>query len=94
MKIDPENKVQIVVTQSSCPLMKKGATVYLNGAVIDYRESAPVCVTALVGIYPWIMTARFGIESAAMGFDGDYRVSCPDKLVEFAISSCNTATRF
>ncbi len=94
MKIDPENKVKIVVTQSGCPLMKKGATVYLNGAVIDYRESAPVCVTALVGIYPWIMTARFGIESAAMGFDGDYRVSCPDKLVEFAISSCNGATRF
>lgn len=94
MKIDPENKVKIVVTQSGCPLMKKGATVYLNGAVIDYRESAPVCVTALVAIYPWIMTARFGIESAAMGFDGDYRVSCPDKLVEFAISSCNGTTRF
>ena len=94
MKIDPENKVKIVVTHSGCPLMKKGATVYLNGSVIDYRESAPVCVTALAGIYPWIMTARFGIESAAMGFDGDYRVCCPDKLVEFAISSCHTATRF
>jgi len=89
MKIDPNNKVKIVVTHSGCPLMKKGATVYLNGAVIDYRESAPVCVTALAGIYPWIMTARFGIESSAMGFSGDYRVSCPDKLVEFAISSCN-----
>jgi len=94
VKIDPENKVKIVVTQSGCPLMKKGATVYLNGALIDYRESAPVCVTALAGIYPWIMTARFGIESAAMGFDGDYRVSCPDKLVEFAISSNQPETRF
>jgi uncharacterized repeat protein (TIGR04076 family) len=94
LKIDPENKVKIVVTQSGCPLMKKGATVYLNGPVIDYRESAPVCVTALVGIYPWIMTARFGIESAAMGFDGEYRVSCPDKLVEFAISSSQPGSRF
>jgi len=94
LKVDPENKVKIVVTQSGCPLMKKGATVYLNGPVIDYRESSPVCVTALAGIYPWIMTARFGIESAAMGFDGAYRVSCPDKLVEFAISSHLPGTRF
>ncbi len=94
MKIDPENKVKIVVTHSGCPLMKKGATVYLNGSLIDYRESAPVCVTALAGIYPWIMTARFGIESQAMGFDDGYRVCCPDKLVEFAISNCNSAPRF
>jgi uncharacterized repeat protein (TIGR04076 family) len=94
LKIDPENKVKIVVTHSGCPLMKKGATVYLNGALIDYRESSPVCVTALAGIYPWIMTARFGIESQAMGFDGDYRVSCPDKLVEFAISSYQPGERF
>lgn len=74
--------------------MKTGATFYLNGSLIDPRESAPICVTALVGIYPWIMTARFGIESQAMGFDGGYRVSCPDKLVEFAITDCHPAPRF
>jgi len=94
LKVDPEHKVKIVVTHSGCPLMKKGATVYMNGSIIDYRESAPVCVTALVGIYPWIMTARFGIESSAMGFDGDYRVCCPDKLVEFSITSYDPAPRF
>lgn len=94
MKIDPENKVKIVVTQSGCPLMKKDATVYLNGPLIDYRESAPACVTALAGIYPWIMTARFGIESSAMGFDSGYRVSCPEKLVEFVISSSQPGTRY
>lgn len=90
--IDPERKVKIVVTHSGCPLMKKGATVYLNGSLIDYRESAPVCATALAGIYPWIMTARFGIESPAMGFDGGYQVSCPDKLVDFTISCCHPVT--
>jgi hypothetical protein len=40
------------------------------------------------------MTARFGIESSAMGFDGDYRVCCPDKLVEFSITSYDPALRF
>jgi len=94
MKADPEQKVRIVVTHSGCPLMKKGATVYLNGSLIDYRESAPMCVTALAGIYPWVMTARFGIESPAMGYDAGYRVSCPDKLVEFAITPCSPGARY
>lgn len=94
MKIDPDKKVKIVVTQSGCPLMKKGATVFLNGALIDYRESAPVCVTALTGIYPWIMTARFGIESQSLGFDEGYKVSCPDRLVEFSITTCMPGPRF
>ncbi len=94
MKIEPENKVKITVTHSGCPLMKKGATVYLNGSLIDYRESAPMCVTALNGIYPWIMTARFGIKSSAMGYDTGYRVSCPDKLVEFTVTACQPGSRF
>lgn len=94
MKIDPGQKVKLVVTHSGCPLMKPGATIYLNGSLINYRESAPICVTALTGIYPWIMTTRFGIESEAMGYDDGYRVSCPEKLVEFSVSNCHPRPRF
>jgi uncharacterized repeat protein (TIGR04076 family) len=93
MKVNPDHRVKIVVTASGCPLMPEGATVFLDGALIDYRESAPVCVTALAGIYPWVMTARFGIESPAMGYAGGYRVSCPDKLVEFAVTACPPGPR-
>ena len=88
MKLEPDKKVRILVTRSSCPLMKEGESVYLNGALLDYANSAPVCVTALLGIYPWVMTARFGIESAKLGHDDGYQICCPDRLVEFAVTTC------
>ena len=68
--------------------MKVDSCVYLDGPMIDYAASAPVCVTALLGIYPFIMTARFGIESDKMGHNDGYHVCCPDKIVEFVVSSC------
>lgn len=91
MKLEPDRRVRILVVSSECPLMKAGESVYLDGALIDYANSAPVCVTALLGIYPWIMTARFGIESEKLGHHNGYRLWCPDKLVEFAVSSCTDA---
>lgn len=87
MKLEPDKRVEIRVVASGCPLMKAGGSVYLDGPMIDYAASAPVCVTALLGIYPFIMTARFGIESEKMGHDNGYHVCCPDKLVEFVVSS-------
>ncbi|TWJ32636.1 TIGR04076 family protein [Geobacter argillaceus] len=89
MRMEPDQRVRIEVVSSECPLMKEGATVYLNGPLIDYERSAPVCVSALVGIYPWVMTARFGIESEKLGHTpAGYRLCCPDKLVEFSITAC------
>ena len=88
MKLEPNKRVQIKVVKSECSLMKPDSCVYLDGPMIDYAASAPVCVTALLGIYPFIMTARFGIESEKMGHDDGYHVCCPDKIVEFVVSTC------
>lgn len=88
MKREPDGRVRIEIVKSECTLMEAGGSVYLDGPVIDYARSAPVCVTALLGIYPYIMTARFGIESEKMGHNDGYHVCCPDKLVEFVVSTC------
>lgn len=88
MKLEPDRRVRIEVVKSECTLMKTGESVYLNGPMIDYERSAPVCVTALLGIYPFVMTARFGIESEKMGHNDGYHVCCPDRLVEFVVTSC------
>jgi uncharacterized repeat protein (TIGR04076 family) len=90
MKLEPDKRVQIKVVKSECSLMKTGECVYLDGPMIDYANSAPVCVTALLGIYPFIMTARFGIESEKMGHTDGYHVCCPDKIVEFVVSAVPT----
>ena len=86
MKLEPDKKVKIEVIRSECDLMKRGDTVYLSGPVLDREKSGPVCVTALLSLYPWIMGARFGIESEHMGWKDGYTVSCPDKLVDFRIT--------
>lgn len=88
MEREPDRIVRIEVVKSECPLMKTGESIYLDGPMIDYARSAQICVTALLGVYPFIMTARFGIESQKLGYDNGYLVCCPDKLVEFAISCC------
>jgi uncharacterized repeat protein (TIGR04076 family) len=87
VKLEPDKRVQIKVVKSECPLMKLDSCVFLDGPMIDYAASAPVCVTALLGIYPFIMTARFGVESEKMGYKDGYHVCCPDKIVEFVVSS-------
>lgn len=88
MKLEPDKRVRIEVVRSECKLMEVGGSVYLDGPMIDYVSSAPVCVTALLGIYPFVMTSRFGIESEKMGHREGYRVCCPDRLVEFVVSTC------
>jgi len=88
MKLEPDQRVQIKVVRSECALMETGGIVYLDGPMIDYARSAPACLTALLGIYPFIMTSRFGIESEKLGHNDGYRVCCPDKLVEFVVSTC------
>lgn len=92
VQLEPGKRVRIHVVESQCSLMEKGSDVYLDGPMIDYAASAPVCVTALTGIYPFVMTARFGIESQKLGYNDGYRVCCPDKIVEFVISTVETET--
>ncbi len=88
MQLEPDKEVQIEVTQCDCDLMKKGDSIYLKGPMIDKEKSENICVTALTAIYPWVMTARFGVESKNLEFDeGCYKVWCPEKLVEFTIRS-------
>lgn len=84
---EPERPVRIRVTASTCPLMKTGDEVFISGPLIDYQRSAPMCLSALVGIYPWVMTARLGVASQALGYRDGYHLVCPDKLVEFVITA-------
>ena len=90
MKAEPGKNVKIEVVHSECDLMKKGDAVYLNGPVLDCEKSGPVCVTALLSIYPWIMGARFGIESEHLGWKDGYNVCCPDGLVKFKVTFFDT----
>lgn len=88
MHLEPDKEVKIEVTQCDCDLMKKGDCLYLNGPLINKDKSDTICVTALIAIYPWVMTARFGVESKKLEYDrGCYTVWCPEKLVEFSIRS-------
>lgn len=88
MHLEPDKEVQIEVTQCGCDLMKKGDCLYLKGPMINKERSDSFCMTALISIYPWVMTSRFGIESQNLEIDhGCYRVWCPEKLVEFTIKS-------
>lgn len=86
MRLEPDKEVRILVTHSECDLMKKGDSIFLKGPLIDNEKSAPICITALLAIYPWVMTSRFGIESKNLDWDNEYRVWCPEKLVEFTIT--------
>ncbi|GBC62904.1 TIGR04076 family protein [Desulfonema ishimotonii] len=89
MKLEPDQRVKIRVVSSECDLMKAGSEIFLKGSLIDYEKSAPICVTALTGIYPWVLTSRFGIKSDHLEWTPEgYRVWCPEKLVEFAILPC------
>ena len=86
MKAEPNKRVKIVVARSKCKLLKEGDLTYLEGPLIDYDCSTATCVTALLGIYPWVMVSRFGIESKNMEwYDEGYTVWCPEKLVEFKV---------
>lgn len=86
MKLEPTKSVRIEVVHSECDVMKKGDVVYLRGPVIAMERSGPVCVTALLAIYPWIMSSRFGVQSKHLGWDNGYKVCCPDKLVDFVVT--------
>ena len=90
MRAEPEKEVKISVIHSDCDLMITGDTVFLKGPLIDYERSSPICVTALLGIYPWVMASRFGIESKNLDWDNGYRIWCPEKSVEFSISFFDT----
>jgi uncharacterized repeat protein (TIGR04076 family) len=86
IKIEPDHKVKIQVTYSDCPFITKNATYYLSGPLYESSKSDDMCITALLAIYPWIMAARFGIESENLEWNDGYTVWCPEKQVEFTIT--------
>ena len=85
MKLEPTKPVKIVVVESKCHLLAKGATTCMDGPMIDHENSTATCMTALLGIYPWVMASRFGIESKNMEWGDGYHVWCPEKLVKFKV---------
>ncbi|MFB3887312.1 MAG: hypothetical protein ACE144_18990 [Thermodesulfobacteriota bacterium] len=85
MRLEPDQKVSILVVHSKCPLLRKGDVTCLEGPLLDYRHSTATCITALLGIYPWVMASRFGIESKKMDWKNGYQVWCPEKLVRFKV---------
>jgi uncharacterized repeat protein (TIGR04076 family) len=87
MHLEPDKKVKILVTYSECEKMVEGDTVFLKGPMLETDESSPLCVTALLAIYPWVFASRFGIKSKDLGWDNGYHVWCPEKLVEFSITT-------
>ena len=86
VKLEPSREVKIEVVYSKCDLVKKGDTIFIKGPIVITTKSSTFCATALMGIYPWIFTARFGIESKDLEWDNGYKVWCPEKLVEFSIT--------
>lgn len=87
MQLEPNKSVKIVVTHSECDLMAEGDTVFLKGPMLESDKSSSICVTALLSIYPWVFTSRFGITSRDLGWDNGYHIWCPEKLVEFTITT-------
>lgn len=87
VKLEPDQKVKLTVSRSECELLPKGSAIWLIGPRLDKRRLGPVCVTALAGIYPWIIASRFGIESEKLGWNNGYKVCCPEGKVEFHIAT-------
>jgi len=90
MNLEPDKQVKIEVTESQCELMKQGDLIYLSGPMIDQKRSAGICITALLSIYPWVMTARYGIKSSHLEWNDGYTVWCPEKLVAFRITTIDS----
>ena len=80
--------VEIIVTESGCPRMPKFDTLVLEGPSLIYSKSGPVCITALNGIYPWVMATRFDVRSPVLDYDEKnncYHCVCPCGKVSFDI---------
>jgi uncharacterized repeat protein (TIGR04076 family) len=73
-----EKKIKLVVISSKCDLYKTGDTIYIDGPVINTKETkCPVCLTAVNAIYPFIYGARKGLTKNEMGFEA-LHFQCPD----------------
>lgn len=86
--IEASSIVEIKVTESTCPQMRKFDTLILEGPSLNYSKSGKVCITALNGIYPWIMVSRFDVKSSALDYDkvnSCYHCVCPCGIVHFDI---------
>lgn len=77
-----DHKVKATVLSSECPHYKEGDEIYFDGAFIDTKKSAELCMVALNAIYPFAYAARRG-GSVKPG-----PVQCPDcgECVTFKIS--------
>lgn len=66
-----ENKIKLIVAESSCPLYKEGDSIYFDGPLIDKERSGNLCMTALSAVFPFVYAARKGIVK-------DSLLQCPD----------------
>ena len=81
-----EAKIKIVVKSSKCDHYKPGDVIYLDGPIVDMKKSAPVCLTAMSALMPFIYAARKRVTLEQMGFSS-MTFQCPDidEMVEFEI---------
>ena len=65
------------VIKSECKLYKQGDKIRVNGPLLDKGNSADICVTALLSMYPFIFAMRKGVTPEQLGFE-KVEVQCPD----------------
>lgn len=72
-----EHLLRIIVKSSRCEHYQPGDVIYLEGAFIGAKTTAPICMTAMSAIYPFLYAARKGLTGEQIGFP-EMTFQCPD----------------
>lgn len=67
-----DHRVKATVLESGCSKYRPGDVILFDGALIDKKNSAALCMVALNAIYPFAYAARRG------GSVKEGPVQCPD----------------
>lgn len=80
-----DHNVKVTVLESGCPRYQIGDEIYFDGAFINVKKSAALCMVALSAIYPFAYAARRG------GSVKNTPVQCPDcgECVVFRVERLN-----
>ena len=87
VSLEPNRPVRVTTIFSECDQMPVNHAFHLQGPMLQPTPPGAVCVTALSAVYPWIMAARFGIESRQMDWTEGYKVWCAENRVQFLIET-------
>lgn len=71
-------KVIIEVISSQCKYYKPGDRIYIDGAIVDMKRTANICVMAVSAIFPFVYAFRKGVAPDQMGFGEKVTLQCPD----------------